>query len=502
MLFAWFPHRTRLFIGKVLGIITFRLAKERRYITETNIRLCFPELDNRAKDKLVYEAFIANGIGLIETGASWVRSAKHFVSLAEIKNLEVLTEAQNEGKGVLLLGAHFSTLDLGANILSAFCPFAVTYRPHRNPLFDAFMHRGRQTNCESVIDRYDIRGAFRHLKQGKILWYAPDQDYGPEHAVYAPFFGQNAATITATSRFAAINHSAVVLVRHHRSNQSGLYDMEFTRVNSSDFPTGDDKKDATLINGYIEKAIRHNPEQYLWMHKRFKTQPGGKPESPYINIKTPNNKLTLTLLERILEDSSQLSLFEERPQKEQFILLNSGRYGRLFSGLATRYTPHHEAMILDKKAKHLRTRGISTITIDNLFRIPDKKETLVSFFLPEGKSLKKILNDSGTFPTEALAEFFLHCHDEGIYLTNFDSETLLAEDNKISLSHPEQTRFYPSDLCMHDRLDNLVEIERSISKHAGNKTFPHNELFRLYLKKSKYNAQSMLWRQLVLKYQL
>jgi KDO2-lipid IV(A) lauroyltransferase len=197
ILIAWLPHQIRLACGALLGRLIYRFGRERRYITAVNIRLCFPELSEPEQAVLVKRAFIDSGMGLIETATGWVRSSEHFKNMVVWKNPEMLLQARAEGRGVLILGAHYSTLDLGANLLAPFCPFAVTYRPHKNPLFDAFMYRGRLSNCEKVFDRYDIRGAFRHLKKGGVLWYAPDQDYGPEHAVYAPFFGNRAATITA-----------------------------------------------------------------------------------------------------------------------------------------------------------------------------------------------------------------------------------------------------------------------------------------------------------------
>ena len=201
-LIAYTPYRIRMMTGSFIGLLSFRLARERRYITATNIRLCFPGLDQAERHELVRKTFIANGIGLIETATGWVRDHEHFRKQVTITGLDTLLAARARGKGVLMLGAHYSTLDFAANLLSLSCPFAVTYRAHKNPLFDAFMLRGRLSNCNGVFDRNDIRGAFRHLKQGKTLWYAPDQDYGPGHAVFAPFFGHNAATITAGSRFA------------------------------------------------------------------------------------------------------------------------------------------------------------------------------------------------------------------------------------------------------------------------------------------------------------
>src|SRR5690606_7562578 len=167
----------------------------------------------------VRRTFIANGIGLIETATGWVRRPGFLDNHVDFIGLDVLLNAKAQGRGVLMLGAHYSTLDFGANLLSLTCPFAVTYRPHRNPLFDAFMQRGRQRNCNGVFDRDDLRGALRHLKKGEVLWYAPDQDYGPEHAVYAPFFGRRAATITTPARIdrKSVVQGKTVALRARRS---------------------------------------------------------------------------------------------------------------------------------------------------------------------------------------------------------------------------------------------------------------------------------------------
>src|SRR5690606_11389972 len=182
------PLRARLWLGARLGDLTRRFARERRYITQVNIARCFPELNATERTALVRRSFQENGIGLVETACGWIRPASRFKPLSVLRNGELIEAALTQGRGVLFLGAHYTTLDFAANLLSQYFPFAVTYRAHKNPLFDAFMLRGRLRNCNGVFDRNDVRGALRHLRQGKILWYAPDQDYGPEQSVYAPFF--------------------------------------------------------------------------------------------------------------------------------------------------------------------------------------------------------------------------------------------------------------------------------------------------------------------------
>ncbi|MDR2213224.1 MAG: hypothetical protein LBE21_06335, partial [Pseudomonadales bacterium] len=369
-LMALLPLRARLWCGARLGDLLFYFGRERRYITRINIERCFPELSAQEQQALVHQSFRENGIGLVETACGWIRPAARFKTLGRLKGGDLLEKALARGRGVLLLGAHYTTLDFSANLLSLYFPFAVTYRAHKNPLFDAFMLRGRLRNCNGVFNRHDVRGALRHLKQGKILWYAPDQDYGPEQAVFAPFFGNMAATITAASRFAAFNNSPVFLARHHRGEGPQPYEMEITPLRN--FPSGDDLDDATRLNLALEAAIRVKPAQYLWMHKRFKTQAGGKPQSPYILIKTPYRKLDATRYEALIEGA--------QVEHEGRRRLQSGLELRRFAGVG-RW--RQAALRLDTLSKKLRAQGIATVTIDNVFRLPHLRETIATCFVPE-----------------------------------------------------------------------------------------------------------------------
>jgi KDO2-lipid IV(A) lauroyltransferase len=156
----------------------------------------------------------------------------------------------------------------------------VTYRPHKNPLFETLMFRARQRLYGAVIDRGDVRQTLRSLQEGHTVWYAPDQDYGAKHSVFVDFFGVPAATITATTRFAAFNDSAVIFFSHHRLPDDSGYHLDFSAP-LQDYPSGDEHADAARINAVIEAAVRQHPEQYLWLHKRFKTQAAGKAASPY-----------------------------------------------------------------------------------------------------------------------------------------------------------------------------------------------------------------------------
>ncbi|MDA1369191.1 MAG: LpxL/LpxP family Kdo(2)-lipid IV(A) lauroyl/palmitoleoyl acyltransferase [Proteobacteria bacterium] len=277
---AHLPFAVQIQIGKLLGILSYHLARERRHICEVNLRLCFPELSAAEQRDLVRQTFISNAIGLIEIAIAWYRNPEDFRDRVSVSGLENLDAAINRGKGVLLLCAHFTTLEFGGFLFNLFHKMDVTYRRNKNPLFEAAMYNGRIRHYPNVFDRKDVRGAMRSLKQGRILWYAPDQDYGAQHSVIVPFFGNPAATITATSRFASVNDSAVVFFSHYRNEDNSGYHLEFSPM-LKNYPSGDLEKDAKFINEIVEAAIRKQPDQYLWLHKRFKTQAAGKQARPY-----------------------------------------------------------------------------------------------------------------------------------------------------------------------------------------------------------------------------
>lgn len=268
------PYSLQLKIGAALGTAIKALASRRRHVAEVNIRLCFPQLSESEQAKLVAETFKNNGIGIIETAMAWWSDRESFRTKVSIEGKEYLDEALSEGKGVILLGAHFSTLDLGGLLFSLFYPLHTMYRPHNNPLMDKVITKGRLRSIESMIDRSDFRSVIRALKRNEIVWYAPDQDFGPKHSVYAPFFGVSAATTPATAKLAKLSKSPVILLSHHRA-PDGSYTLRL-HPRIEHFTLEDDVNSATRINQEIEMGINYDPSQYMWVHRRFKTHPKGK----------------------------------------------------------------------------------------------------------------------------------------------------------------------------------------------------------------------------------
>lgn len=273
---AWLPWRLKLWVGRAIGLTAWRFAKRRRRIAETNIRLCFPELDAAQQRQLVKDAFIANGIGILETATGWCRNPEHLRHRVSFQGQEHMARVQAEGKGALIIGIHFSTLDLGGALHSLFFPADVVYRPHDNALFERFMTRARSRIFGAAIDRRDLRGLVRRIRAGHHVWYSPDQDFGRDASVFAPFFGVEAATIKLTAKIARMTGAPVMPLIFHRNPDNRTYRLEYLPPLDA-FPSSDEVADATRINAVIEAAIRRHPEQYLWLHRRFKTRPEGQP---------------------------------------------------------------------------------------------------------------------------------------------------------------------------------------------------------------------------------
>ena len=449
---AYFPRFLRLYFGALLGKLLYTFAKERRYIVETNIKLCFSELSDVQQSQLVKDCFVENGRGLIESIVGWFRSPKQFQHMLDIKNLDVLEAEQAKGKGVILLGAHYTTLDFSANLVSLQIQLGVTYRPHKNALFDAFMLRGRIKNSDGVFDRYDLRGTIRHLKKNNIIWYAPDQDYGEEHSVYAPFFGQTAATITAASRLAKFNNSPVVLVRHHRNDITNLYEVEFYSFPEG-FPGDDDVADATYLNQQLEKVIRLYPAQYMWTHKRFKTQAKGKPASPYIAIKTPVQKTNKQHFNLILEDSK---VIEEQHSKNLTRRLSNNALCRILPKSNAKFFEKPPMQLFDTNARLLRIAGIESITIDNIFKIKGENFIAATYFPPAGAKLATISNTE--LPLEALAEFLANVHQQGFFFKALKLRKIYYSNNNFTIANPEEICAGKNPVSFKDRFANIQDL--------------------------------------------
>lgn len=277
-LLARLPRTAGYAVGRTLGLILFRLAHARRRIAHTNLTLCFPDKTPAEITALTRDCFLENGIGLIETAWAWYRPLPSVLPKVRLKGLEHVTQ-RPEGQGLLLLCPHYSMLDLVAPIVhQAVGRFVVTYRPNDNAHFDQAVCEGRRRYA-TLIDVRAIRDTLRALKQGEIVWFGPDQDMGPKGSVFAPFFGTPACTVTTPSRLLSLSRARPIFLALRRVE--GCYEAEFIPFPAT-YPSDDLVADATCLNALIETAIRAAPAQYMWMHKRFKTNPDLSRQTRYL----------------------------------------------------------------------------------------------------------------------------------------------------------------------------------------------------------------------------
>jgi KDO2-lipid IV(A) lauroyltransferase len=269
------PYALQMATGRLIGRAALHLARHRRHVAATNIRLCFPELEQRQRRRLLEAHFRSLGQGVIETALCWWGRETQLRQKHLLIGERHLVAARERGRGTILLSAHLTTLELGGRLLAMHQPFHVLYRQHRNPLFETVMQRSRARRFLTAIPRSETRRLLKQLGRNHTIWYAPDQNHGGNNPVFAPFFGIPAATLTATSRLAKMSGAAVVPFFQMRlpGNQGYLLMLCPALDN---FPGDDPRADAARINRLIEDVVREMPEQYLWVHRRFKTRPPGQ----------------------------------------------------------------------------------------------------------------------------------------------------------------------------------------------------------------------------------
>ncbi|UXV18099.1 lipid A biosynthesis lauroyl acyltransferase [Pseudomonas fluorescens] len=271
------PYRALLTIGRLLGAGMYRVAGDRRRIAARNLELCFPEKSAQERKQLLKANFASTGIAFFEMAMSWWWPTSRLARLAHVEGLEHLKQAHLDGKGVILMALHFTTLEIGAALLGQKHTIDGMYREHGNPLFDFIQRRGRERhNLDSLaVERDDVRGMLKLLRSGRAIWYAPDQDYGAKQSIFVPLFGIQAATVTATSKFARLGRALVMPFTQERLADGRGYRLVI-HPPMTDFPGETDEIDCLRINQWVEASVRECPEQYLWTHRRFKSRPPGE----------------------------------------------------------------------------------------------------------------------------------------------------------------------------------------------------------------------------------
>ncbi|KAB7663614.1 Kdo(2)-lipid IV(A) acyltransferase [Plesiomonas shigelloides] len=263
-------------IGFTLGRLFMRIGKRRVKIAERNLELCFPDMSREARAQILQENFESTGMAVMETGMAWFWPDWRVKKIFQVEGLEHMRQAQAEQRGVLLIGVHFLTLELGARVFGMYNPGVGVYRPNDNPLMDWLQTWGRLRSNKYMIDRKDVKGMIRALRAGEIIWYAPDHDYGPRRSVFVPLFAvDKAATTTGTSILMQAADPALVAFAPIRNKDGSGYRLVISPAIEG-FPMDDEVAAAAFMNRVVEKEILRAPGQYMWLHRRFKTRPEGE----------------------------------------------------------------------------------------------------------------------------------------------------------------------------------------------------------------------------------
>jgi KDO2-lipid IV(A) lauroyltransferase len=269
------PFKAQMWLGTQLGILMYKQGGSRLQITRANINACFPELSDTEREELIRQSFIANMKGLVETTIAWWCDHQPVLDKLKVNGLEHLKEAEARGKGVLIVGGHFSTLDLAGPMANSVFKFSYMYRPNDNPLFDAVIERHRRRYSHEKFNKHQLKDMVQFIKEGNTVWYGYDQDFGAPRSVFAPFFGIQTATLKTTMAITRDTEATIIMISQFREKNGG-FSIHFSPIFEG-IAEDDDLTAATRLNAQLESFIRIHPEQYLWMHRRFRSRPEGEP---------------------------------------------------------------------------------------------------------------------------------------------------------------------------------------------------------------------------------
>lgn len=271
------PYPALRALGNGIGRLAWWLAVPRRRIALTNLRLCFPQWSEAQRAAVAREHFRCYVRSFLDRFIFWFGSPERVRALCRVEGIEHF-EAHH-GRPMILLAPHFIGLDAGGTRLQADRPVASMYAAQKSRVLTEAMTRGRSrfhSEASTMILRTEgLRAALKPIRAGVPFYFLPDMDLGPRDAVFVPFFGVPAATVTSMARLAKIT-GAVIVPCITRMTDSGYVLRVYPAWNG--YPSGDPEADALRMNAFIEERVLEMPAQYLWTHKRFKTRPPGAPD--------------------------------------------------------------------------------------------------------------------------------------------------------------------------------------------------------------------------------
>ena len=279
-LLARLPFDAQLALGRRLGDALHALLPARRRIARTNVDLAFPDADAATRAGIVRASFRESGAAVFETATVWFRpGAVLDGERVRMEGVEHVDGALADGRGVILLQAHFTAIDVCAPPIARRWPAGGVQDAPKNPLYAAFLLHQRSRWVRPVIDNRDIRAMVRHLRANGIVWYSPDQSVPRDRGgIPTRYFGQPVLTTGGTSRIVRMTGAAVIPHVPVRDPATNRYTLRF--LPPIDLPDGDDVAATQAVNDLLERQVRAQPDQYLWLHKRFKPPTPDSPD-PY-----------------------------------------------------------------------------------------------------------------------------------------------------------------------------------------------------------------------------
>ncbi len=262
-------------VGEAFGMVLYAVAKERRHVCQVNLERCFPQMSVTERGRLARAHFRAQARALLERSILWWSSRERIMRLVKLEGREHLEPVL--GKPLIVLVPHFVGLDAAGTRISCEYDWSAIYARQKSRLMTDMLVWGRtRFGKQKLFSRQDgIRAAIVSLKACVPLYYLPDQDYGARDAIFVPFFGVPAATITGLSRLASLVGARVVPCVTRMFPGGRGYEARFYPA-WENFPSDDSEADARRMNAFIEERVLEMPEQYNWAHKRFKTRPPGE----------------------------------------------------------------------------------------------------------------------------------------------------------------------------------------------------------------------------------
>ncbi|MES1993517.1 MAG: LpxL/LpxP family Kdo(2)-lipid IV(A) lauroyl/palmitoleoyl acyltransferase [Pseudomonadota bacterium] len=269
---AQLPYHMQMALGQTVGRLAQLVARSRGQVAARNLALCFPELNAAQRADLLQAHFASLGMGVIELPLSWWAPQSRLEGRLRLEGLEHLKAVQARGQGAILLSGHFTSIDVCGRLFAPHADVDILFRAQDNPVIEYFLGGYRKQRFRHTIERHDIRAMVRALRQGRTIWYAPDQNYRGSNSALVPFFGHPAPTNTGTARLARMTGAAVLPFSMERQLETGTY---LIRIDPplADFPSDDPIADTQRQNEILEAQIRRCPAQYLWVHERFKKRP-------------------------------------------------------------------------------------------------------------------------------------------------------------------------------------------------------------------------------------